>query len=280
MAFQPFGYYFEVRSPHPPSEVKAIIQSRKKGWFEPQDGARGWIIGPFICLWLSALKRQGPMLFGRISRDSFGTKISGRAGSDLNGLAASAVSIPILAVLLYLIVSAEDYTFQQVAILGGVLLLSPLIFWLAHKDRREAEPLVRFLRDAVTTQGRSLRAKSATVIISKAFSLEVAGETRKGPVTPDAVHDALLGMGAGDFVILASAPAMYIQAVFRDGGYIIERRDGDDQRHFEARRLSTPSAGSSDSVFSFEEVRETFLAYASEAPMPPFVRWEAMQFAR
>lgn len=281
MAFQPFGYRFEVKSPSPPSDVKAAIRSCKKGWFDPKNGARGWIVGPFICLWFSAFDRYGPMLFGRISRGNLGTRITGRAGSDLNGLALFAVLLPVMGLLLYQMVSAGDYTSNQLAIIGGLILLSPLIFWWSHKDRREAEPLVRFLRDAVTISGRTLRAKSATVTISEAFTLNVGGENHTRPATPDAIHDALLGVGAGDFVILESGAETYIQTASRHGGYILEMREGDNQQHFRAIRRSVAPTAASDlkSIFTFEEVREVFMAYASEAPMPHFLIWERMHLA-
>ena len=277
MAYQPFGYRFDVRSPTQPSEVRAAIRSRKKQWFDPKDGARGWIVGPFICLWFSAFDRYGPMLFGRISLDGFETRITGRAGSDLNGLAMVCVLLPLMAWLFYQMLADGTSTTKQIIIIGGFTALPLLVFWTSHMFRRDAEPLVRFLGDAVTPSGRALRKKSDTSTISKAFSLDVGGESREGSVTPDAIHDALLGIGAGDFVILASAPETYLQTAFRDGGYILERRDGDAQRHLRARRRAVPSARRSDAIFSFEEVRETFMAYASEAPMPPFVVWEPMQ---
>jgi hypothetical protein len=277
VVFQPFGYRFEVRSPTQPFDVKAVIRSRKKQWFDPKDGARGWIVGPFICLWFSAFDRYGPMLFGRIVRDGFGTRITGRAGSDLNGLAMVCLVLPLIPWLFYHLLAEEALTTKQILFLGGSMALLLLVFWTSHKFRRDAEPLVRFLGDAVTPTGRALRKKSANTTISKAFSLDVGGESGKGPVTPDAIHDALLGIGSGDFVILASAPETYLQTAFRDGGYIIEKRDGDDQRHFRALRRTALSTGSSDPVFSFDEVRETFMAYASEAPIPPFLTWEPMQ---
>lgn len=279
MAFQPFGYRFEVRSPTQPSEVKAVIRSRKKQWFDPKNGARGWIVGPFICLWFSAFDRYGPMLFGRIAHDGFGTRITGRAGSDLNGLAMVCLLLPLMAWLFYQMPSEEGLTTKQILFIGGFMALPLLVFWTSHKFRRDAEPLVRFLGDALTPSGRALRKKSATTKISKAFSLDVGGDSQKGPVTPDAIHDALLGIGAEDFFILSSAPETYMQTAFRDGGYIIEKRDGGDQRHFRALRRTPLSKGHSDAVFSFEEVRETFMAYASEAPMPPFLIWEPMQLA-
>ncbi len=261
--------------------MKAAIRSRKKGWFDPKNGARGWIVGPFICLWFSAFDQHGPMLFGRISRDNLGTTITGRAGSDLNGLALNTLLLPLLALLLYQMVSAGDYTAKQVFIIGGVILLSPLIFWWSHKDRREAEPLVRFLRDALTISGRTLRAKSASVTVSQAFTLSIGGENHAGPVTSDVIHDALVGVGVGNFVILELNPETYIQTAPRDGGYILEMRDGDNQRHFQAiRRSIVPSeAGNANYIFTFEEVREAFMAYASEAPMPHFLIWDRKHVA-
>lgn len=280
VAFQPFGYRFDIRSPSQPSEVKAVIRSRKKPWLESKDGARGWILGPFMCLWFSAFDRHGPMLFGRITRDGFGTRITGRAGSDLNGLAMACVLLPVIAWLCYPMLADGALTTGQIVIMGGLMALPLLVFWTSHIFRRDADPLVRFLRDAVTTSGLALRDKSATAAISKAFSLDLGGETRQGPVTPDEIHEALLGIGEGDFVILASASETYIQTAFRDGGYIIEKRDGDDQRHFRALRRAVPASAGSDPLFSFEEVLTTFLAYASDAAMPPCVIWEPMRLAR
>lgn len=281
MPFEPFGYSFELKSNSLPAAVKATIRSRTKGWFDPNNGARGWIVGPYICLWFSAFDRYGPMLFGRISRADLGTSITGRAGSDLNGLVMYSVLLLLMAFLLYEMISAGDYTTNELVIIGGLILLSPLIFWRSHKDRREAEPLVRFLRDAITISGQTLRAKAASVTVLEMFTLNVGGEYREGPVTPEAIHDALLAVDAGDFVILESDPETYIQTASRDGGYILEKRDGDNQRHFQAlRRGVVPIATcGSNSVFTFEEVREAFMAYASRTPMPPFVTWESMHLA-
>jgi hypothetical protein len=83
-------------------------------------------------------------------------------------------------------------------------------------------------------------------------------------------------------VILSSGPETYIQTASREGGYILERRDGDSHRHFHAvRRSAAPiEASASNSIFTFEEVREAFMAYATEAPMPDFLRWEGMHLGK
>ena len=207
--------------------------------------------------------------------------ITGRAGSDLNGLAMFTLIIAALPLLLYKMVSAGDYNSKQLIIAGALILFSPLVFWWSHKDRRQAEPLVRFLRDTLTVDGRELRAKSSEAAISRALTLTVAGEDWIGPITPEAIHDVLLGVGEGDFVILALAPENYIQTAFRDGGYLLEKREGSKEKHFSARcrRVATAARNDAKSVLTFEEVREAFMAYACGGAMPPFITWERMHLA-
>ena len=279
MSFQPFGFYFEFRSSFLPSAVKAAIRSRKKGWFDAKNGARGWIVGPCICLWFSAFDRYGPMLFGFISQEDSGTLVRGRAGSDLNGVVAFSLILLFAAFLTFDSIEMETASIREMAVLAIVFLLGgPLLYWSAHKDRREAEPLVRFLRDILTTSGQKLRLGSADVSVSKTFRLKVDGKDYLGSVTVDAIHDALLTVGAGNFVILEAAPETYLQTAFLEGGYLLEKRAGDKSRHFRAiRRGIAPTTRTAiKSAFTFAEVREAFVAYASQCPMPQFLRWQIM----
>ena len=276
MAFQPFGYRFDVRSPLSPDAVKAAIRSRKKGWLDPKRGARGWIAGPFICLWLSAFDRYGPMLFGRIVGDDRGARIGGRAGSDLNGLALFSVLIPLLALFLYLIISAGDYTFRQVAILGGLILASPWVFWMSHKDRRDADPLVRFLRDTVEKPGQSPVKSPAQPLpagFSKVLTLQISGSVLDDPATPKSVREALKDIEDDGFVILSSADQIYMQTVPEFDGYIVEKRDGDDQHHYQAVRRGEPDT----KIFTFEETLSLFIAYGTGTPLPPFADWKKIR---
>jgi hypothetical protein len=100
MAFQPFGYRFDL-----------AIRAKRKGWFASKTGARGWMIGPLLCLWWDPYDKQGPMLIGWLSEDGFGTRIIGRAGSDLNGMLLFVVIYPFLA-----------WIFFQMARNGGMTL--------------------------------------------------------------------------------------------------------------------------------------------------------------
>lgn len=154
MAFEPFGFRFEVKASGQPAKVKAKIRAGLKGWFAITDGARGWIIGPFICLWFSANDRYGPMLVGRISSNGFGSTIRGRAGSDLNGLLLIVIMLPFMVLIFREMLSDDGYTTFQRGLMGGIFLLIPLSFWWAHKDRKEATPLVWFLEKTVGITGR------------------------------------------------------------------------------------------------------------------------------
>ncbi|AOL93533.1 hypothetical protein [Porphyrobacter sp. LM 6] len=147
MAFQPFGFRFEISSSLPTAKAKAAIRSKKTSIFDAKNGARGWIAGPFICLWFSAFDRYGPMLFGLISADNFGTRVRGRAGSDLNGVLMFTLLIPLMAWVVYKMISEGQATGRQLVVIGLVFLVGgPLIYWSAHRERKDAEPLVRFLR--------------------------------------------------------------------------------------------------------------------------------------
>lgn len=279
MSFEPFGYRFEVTSSQSPAEVKTVIRSRKKSWFDAKNGARGWIAGPFICLWFSAFDQRGPMLFGIISGDGGGTRVRGRAGSDLNGVVAFSLLIPLMAFVTYQLIAEGSASPGQLTVIAAVFLAGgPIIYWVAHKDRRGAEPLVRFLRDTLTVSGRTLRRKSADLTISRGLALSVGGEKLAGALKPEAIHDALVGVGERSFVVLEAGPETYIQTASRDGGYIVEKRDGNSRAHFRAARPQrTPaSAKHSKYIFDFEEVLVMFMAYASAAPMPNFVMWEPL----
>jgi hypothetical protein len=277
VTFQPFGYRFEVVSFSPPAAVRAAIRSRAKPWFDLKDGARGWIVGPFICLWFSAVRRGGPILVGRIARHGTGTRIAGRAGC---ALAYAAIACAVLAFAPWLLWrelgrGADPATAAVLTGLGVAAQL--LILWIGHRFRREAEPLVRFLRDTLTPPDRSLPRPSFDAGELKGVILDVGGTPHQGPVTTETLHQALSEMGEDDFVILSSAPETYIQTAIRDGDYVIEKRDGSGERHFAARRVG-PAPEVREDLFSFDEVREIFLAYAAAAPMPPLVRWERMRF--
>lgn len=185
----------------------------------------------------------------------------------------------VMTLLLYKSFAAGDYTSIRLIIFFSIATL--LVLWGSHKDRRQAEPLVRFLRDTVTIAGRNFISKFSGEPLSKALTLKVTGDDWNGLITSEAIHDALLALGEGSFVILASGPENYIQTAFQDGGYRLEKREGSKEQHFEARGRSVASTANNDANFAltFEEVRDAFMAYASVGSMPPSITWERMHLA-
>lgn len=279
MPFQPFGYRFEVETQLDAATLKAAIRKRKKRWLEPKNGPRGWILGPFICLWFSAFDRYGPMLFGVISSGRQGVRVRGLAGSDLNGVLMFSLLIPLMAFVVFQLISNGEASTRQLVVIALVFLVGgPLIYWSAHKDRREAEPLIRFLRDAVTASGKALRTKLPKGVIRSDLLLIIAGEKHEEAITAEAIHDSLLNMGSREFVILESGPETYLQSAFQNGNYVIEKREGGSGHHFAAAidRSTVASSTGSDTTFNFDEVREIFLAYATGSSMPRWLKWQHM----
>ncbi|HEY9219446.1 MAG TPA: hypothetical protein VIO94_15475 [Phenylobacterium sp.] len=278
MAFQPFGYVFDIHSKMPPHMARRAIRRRWKSWFDPISGARGWIVGPFICLWLSAIDSYGPLLFGVISNDGFGTRISGRAGSDLNGLAASFLLVPIAVISALAAVRSGQATPLWAATMAGLLIFFlATAVWFGHVQRQEAEPLVRFLSDAIAPASHSARMRRVKVEPSPGIRFEVGGRKQKGPVSSAAIYDAVLEMEEGGSLVIGHDPEVYIQIASHDGGFVLEKRDGSSLKQFRAVRLGAPSTAKNDRyLFTFDEAVDVGLAYASKGPLPNVVRWEVM----
>src|SRR3546814_9185244 len=64
-----------------------------------------------------------------------------------------------------------------------------------------------------------------SAVISRELVMSIGGERFSGVVTPNAIHDALIAVGTGSFVILEAGPETYIQTASRDGAYIVERSE-------------------------------------------------------
>ncbi|WP_152414458.1 hypothetical protein [Blastomonas sp. AAP53] len=278
MAFQPFGYHVLIQSRMPLVDAKLAIKRRKKGWFDPKNGARGWILGPFICFWWSGINSQGPMMLGILTGDSRSSQLKARAGSDLNGtIWVTFLTIMILPIL---ISQADKWpqNIQQLVLVGLVFGLGvPLTLWMASKDKREAEPLVKFMRDVLTPERKASRKARQSVSISKKLKIDLSGDVLKGRMTANRLHDSLLDVGPHGFLILSAAPDVYIQTAFKNGGYVIEERKGGSM-HFEALRADDGTASESipHNIFTFDEVYQTLLAFATDAPTPDFLRWQRM----
>jgi len=274
--FEPLGYTFEVASPFPPENVKSSIRAGKKGWLDPKDGPRGWIIGPLMCLWMSAFDRYGPMIIAVVKKDGSGTRVVGRAGADLNGTAFFLLLAPLMALITWKMHQAGQGSTRSYVVIGAIFGLGlPLTLWLNSQDRKHAEPLVRFIRNTITPSARSRRTNLGSVTIDPIVRLSESGRERIGPVTAQDVYDTLQNAGVGDFVIISTAAETYLQTLLQNDGFVIERRDGDRMHHFKAVRRSGDIKVRD--LFSFEETLAAMIAYGSGSVLPATIGWEPLE---
>ncbi len=273
MGFQPFGYSFETITSLPLAEAKAAIRSKKTGIFDAKNGARGWIVGPFICLWSSAFDRFGPMLFGLISANGSGTRVHGRAGSDLNGVLMATLLIPLLAWLGFKMISEGQATDRQLLVAALVILVGgPLIFWSAHKERKNAEPLVWFLRKALEQPDTLCNSTSKGRNSVTGLRLILNGETFEGPVTEADVQSLLLQVGNQDFMIIESTEQDYLQTLNCDGTYILEMRKGGPGEHYQIVRSGETTRDLENDRFTLVEVNAAMASYLSGESLPSSMR--------
>lgn len=274
MAFQPFGFRFEVSSSSRPIDVKATIRSRMREWYDPKRGARGWICGPFICLWLSAFDRHGPMLFGKLTHDAIGTRIAGRAGSDLNGLFVTLLFLPMLAFMLVItLIGTDPSRWNEGILYGGLTLLLLGFLWLHQKDRGEAEPLVRFLQD-MATPGTRMPTTPGGIYMTPLMTglvLTVDGDDQDGPVSAQMIEDALRDIAQGGFAILSLGPENYVQTLADadDGAFKIEFHPAPGM-HFEGVRRERRE----DKNFTMEEALAAFRAFGAGTEPPDVLDWQ------
>ncbi len=216
------------------------------------------------------------MLVGWIYESDRGTKIWGRAGSDLNGMLVFSLLLPVIAFGLYgAIREGQASDWSSLALVGFLFVIAPLIFWINHADRRQAEPLVRFIRDAVCDADQTGIEK---VVVRQSVYMETNDGVCVTGLTAGTICETLKALGEGDFLILATGEESYLQTILEDGRYRIERRDGGYQKHFRAhRRISGPESGTDDAMlFRFEDTLAVCLAFASGSPMPDIL-WERME---
>jgi hypothetical protein len=275
VSFQPFGYRFEIGSLLSPAEVKAKIRARKKAWFDMKSGARGWILGSYFCLWNSAFNQSGPMVFGRIVSDQFGTRLNGRAGSDLNGIIVLVLGFPLLGFVLYRM-SLQDGSNGRSVITTLIFLgvISLIALWSAHAFRRDADILVRFLRDALEPKRKSSRTRPVRKFGGD-IGLIVNGDRYSEPATIETLHDALSKLGSDDFLILERSADSFMQTLSLGDYFILEWRDGGDARFFRAYRNANEheAEAQGDNLFTLDEALELLGAFGAGDPFPPFANW-------
>lgn len=276
MKFQPLGIPFDLRSLASPREVRRALRARKLGWFgwfSWKDGARGWILGPFMSLWLEPVDPRGPSLFGFISRDGAGTRLRGFAGWNL---------APIYAILLF-----DLYLLGCVVVNGdlgdpeallGLGLFGGLPMLLSHGLRGQARPLILFVQD-VMTDTTWPDEETADTALDRPLTLNVNNDDLTGPVTARAIREALVSLPQMALMTATAAPETYLRTIVTlEGTYLLEKREGAYERHYQAVRADPAADPKAASMFTFEEVLAAFIAYATDSQSPAFLRWEHQRY--
>lgn len=214
------------------------------------------------------------MLFGLISADNLGTRVRGRAGSDLNGVAMFTLSIPLVGWLIFKMVAEGQASGRQLLVLGLVFLVGgPLIYWWAHKERKDAEPLVRFIRSALAQSPVNSGSDPLPQKVHGDLRLLLNGEYLSGPVTRATIQKAFMRVGNRDFLIIESDEQTYLQTAWRKGGYILEVRKGGPSEHYRAVRSRTGESAQGE-IFTYEEVSEAMESYVSGGLLPSFLEFK------
>lgn len=91
-----------------------------------------------------------------------------------------------------------------------------------------------------------------------------------------------LSQGTSEFAILSSSPEDYVQAAFARGGYRVEKRMGDESRHYEAVRTRplVTGARAKPTRFGLDDVRLIFEDYLAGRDSAAFVRWQPVALSQ
>jgi len=262
------GYGFEIASQHPPDEAKRRLKAAMLPWFAAKTGPRGWIVGPYLCLWRSAFDKYGPMVFARIRADGFGSKVSGRAGSDLNGTFWFMLLTPIMAWVVYMAHREGQFSVHMFVTVGIVFGLGlPLTLWFNHVERKSADPLVRFIERSVgaaTPKPRNAgTARSLSAIPVHDARIEIDGVRDDQAPSEQTLYAGLDGLEPDGILILKCGKHEYMQTLRADDRFILERRDGSAKDHFRSRETLT-----------FAEVVDSFCLYLNRQHTIHGARWE------
>ena len=268
MRLRPLGERFAVESPLPVQEAKQRLRSGFVGWFQPHDAPRGWILGSYLCVWNTALNSQGPMILARVREDRSGTRISGYAGFDLNGLIFPILLLVAIAVIM--VASWWGGANPPFLLLLGFAAFLAFVIWTRSFFHRDADPLLRFIERRVAT-GATTR-QFADPPLRQEWTLIVNDVVAPNVPTTERLRELLLAAeySDGDVLILEISEQQYIQAASRDGAFLLEKRDGADDEHY--RAFSSHEAGVDAMRLSAEQVFDAMASHMDGKPRnQPFV---------
>lgn len=91
-----------------------------------------------------------------------------------------------------------------------------------------------------------------------------------------------LSQGSSDFAILSAGAEDYVQAAFDRGGYRVEKRAGDESRHYEAVHTRPPVTGTrgKPTRFGLDDVQLIFEDYLAGRDSSAFIRWQRIALSQ
>lgn len=122
-----------------------------------------------------------------------------------------------------------------------------------------------------------------------AMELWTERETVPDP-TPDRIHDIIVDLREGEPAVLARGDEFYIQTMRNEHGFLLEKREGGADRHYEGvpgdgrlRHVVTPpwwafwAKPSAIYYFTPEEIIAAFQEYRLGNADPSFATWNAIR---
>ena len=169
---------FRIDCADQPEQVKVTIKEALSDWFDPREFPRGWIAGPVMCLWRTAMTNDN-IVYAIILRDGWRTRI---IGFTLSQFARSFFIFALLGAIVWLIASTVQGDLFHIGTLPLAIFcgaaLAVLIFW---PESSQEDRTVTFLREAVEGQTGKPRLQPA---FTKARNLWRGSRTRAGCFGP------------------------------------------------------------------------------------------------
>lgn len=263
---------FRIDCADQPEQVKVTIKEALSDWFDPREFPRGWIAGPVICLWRTAMTNDN-IVYAVILRDGWRTRI---IGFTLSQFARSFFIFALLGAIIWLIASTVQGDLFLIGTLPLAILcgaaLAVLIFW---PESSQEDRTVTFLREVVEGQTRKPRlqpafTRPATYGEARALELVVSGRSVASLATAEAVIAAFRAMDDGEeeFLILAAGENEFFQSAPGPDEFFVEWRDGCRERHFVAQ-----CAGSEGKPLAMQDALRLALDFLHGAEWSENAEW-------
>lgn len=263
---------FTIECDQTPDQVKGATKNSLVGWFEARDAPRGWIVGPVLCLWRTALANDD-VVYAIIRQKAWRTQIVGFA---LDQLAGVFCALLLVVTLLWLVIGTASGSLYLMGTLPLGLVVATLLALVIFWSRSETEArTISFLRSKFGNdhEPRGSRASIDLPEVSgpvRSMQLQLSGRSRTAPATVDGVIAGMRSIERGDeeFLILFTGEQCYLQAAPRDEGFVVEWRDGSEGRHFVARVKDAPRYN-----LSADEILALALIYLQGGEWPDEIQW-------